>query len=188
LLLANDHQLAILLNLIIGFYLLSFYYFPTRLIEKFIMAANTAAVPSVVGGRPERRSPPPTASQSKRDRKRQVLLDRLAAMNEKFQRDRDTTYREQLQKIQLDTNLVQRFDPYDQRALEIISDLQKEHKESQAPTVNAESARSLLDMAGPKFLSFIEEVEDLIEVRDFQLTQSKVCPLSECAHSSQPIH
>ncbi|CAH0001636.1 unnamed protein product [Clonostachys byssicola] len=137
------------------------------------MAANTAAVPSVVGGRPERRSPPPTASQSKRDRKRQVLLDRLAAMNEKFQRDRDTTYREQLQKIQLDTNLVQRFDPYDQRALEIISDLQKEHRESQAPTVNAESARSLLDMAGPKFLSFIEEVEDLIEVRDFQLTQSK---------------
>ena len=95
-------------------------------------------------------------------------------MTEKFERERDMTYRDQLQKIQFDANLVQRFDPYDPRVLEVISEMQKEHHYTQGTPVNAESARSLLDMAGIKFTDFIEEVEDLVEIRDFNLTQSKV--------------
>jgi hypothetical protein len=137
------------------------------------MAANDAAAPSAVGGRADKRSPPPNA-QSKRDRKRQALSDKLNGMFDKLQREQDLTYRDQLQKIQLDTNLVQRFDPYDPRALEIIADLQREHDETQGPPVNAENGRSLLDMAGVPFLNFMEEVEDLVEIRDFHLTQSKV--------------
>lgn len=139
------------------------------------MAANDVATPSVLGGRADKRSPPPTA-QSKRDRKRQALSEKLSSMFDRLQRDQDQSYRDQLQKIQLDTSLVQRFDPYDPRVLEIIAELQSEHEAAQGPTVNAENARSLMDMAGLQFLSFIEEVEDLIEARDFGLTQSKVRP------------
>jgi hypothetical protein len=135
------------------------------------MAANEAGVPAV-GGRLDRRGSPP-ASQSKRDRKRQVLMDRLATMGDKFQRDRDGTHRDQLQKIQFETNLVQRFDPYAADALDTIAELQREHKEAQGSPVHAESARSVMDMASIRFPDFISEVEDLIEIRDFQFTQSK---------------
>ncbi|KAJ4271630.1 hypothetical protein NW762_000335 [Fusarium torreyae] len=136
------------------------------------MAANDAAAPANMGGRPDRRSPPP-ASQSKRDRKRQALIERLSSMTDKFHRERDMTYRDQLQKIQFDINLVQRFDPYDPKVLEVISELSREHTQTQGPPVNAEDARSLLDMAGIRFSDFIGEVEDLVELRDFGLSQSK---------------
>ena len=145
------------------------------------MAASERAVPPVAGGgKPDGRSPPTATtavvtSQSKRDRKRQVLLERLAAMSDRFQRDKNLTYRDQLQKIQFEMNLVQRFDPYDPRALETISELQKEYQEVQGNSVQADNARSLMDMAGIKFPDFLSDVEDLVETRDFQLAQSKVC-------------
>jgi len=137
------------------------------------MAANEAAALTNMANRSDRRSPAP-ASQSKRDRKRQALIERLSSMTDKFHRERDMTYRDQLQKIQFDINLVQRFDPYDPKVLEVISELQKEHTNTQGPPVNAEDARSLLDMAGIRFSDFVDEVEDLVEIRDFQLAQSKV--------------
>lgn len=146
------------------------------------MAANDAASSSGHAGKPDNMNrparSPPLASQSKRDRKRQALVDRLSDMSQRFQQEKDATYRDQLQKIQLDTSLVQRFNPYDPRALEIISDLKKEHAQNQGSPVNADRARSLMDMAGPKLLDFMAEVEDLIEIRDVQLTQSKVTLLS----------
>ena len=135
------------------------------------MAASDATVPTTMGGK----SDPPPASQSKRDRKRQLLVDRLTSMNDRFQREKDMTYRDQLQKIQTDINLVQRFDPYNPKALDLIADLQREHDQIHGAPVQAEGARSLLDMAGLKFHTFMEEIEDLIEIRDFQLTKSKVC-------------
>jgi hypothetical protein len=151
------------------------------------MAASEASVPAAVTGKAEgRRSPPATTTaQSKRDRRRQALMERLSTMNDKFQRERDMTYRDQLQKIQFDTSLVQRFDPYDPRALEVIGDLQTEHRQTQGPDVNHERARSLLDMAGIRFSDFIEDVEDLIEIRDFQLAQSKVC--TKCKPSGEAV-
>lgn len=102
-------------------------------------------------------------------------MDRLSNMGEKLQREKDLTYRDQLQKIQFEINLVQRFDPYDANVLDSISDLQIEHRQAQGPPVHAENARSLMEMAGIRFPDFIEEVEDLVELRDFQFTQSKVC-------------
>lgn len=95
-------------------------------------------------------------------------------MTDKFQREQDLAYRDQLQKIQYEISLVQRFDPYDRNALEVAAELQKEYKQTQGPPVHAESARSLMDMAGIKFPNFVDDIEDLIEIRDFQLTQSKV--------------
>lgn len=100
-------------------------------------------------------------------------MERLSSMTDKFHRERDMTYRDQLQKIQFDINLVQRFDPYDPKILQVIAELQREHTNTQGPPVNAEDARSLLDMAGIRFSDFMAEIEDLVEIRDFQLTQSK---------------
>lgn len=130
-------------------------------------------IASAVGVKLDRPSPA-AASQSKRDRKRQALADRLSALNDKLQRDRDLTYRDQLQKIQYEVGLVQRFDPYDSNALEKAAELLQEHRQAQGPPVLADGARSLMDMAGIRFPDFIDEVEDLIEIRDFQLVQSKV--------------
>lgn len=149
-----------------------------------VMAASDNAVPSALGGKAERRSPPPPAAQSKRDRKRQALMERLSSMTDKFQREQDMSYRDQLQKVQYEISLVQRFDPYDANALEMAAELQKEHKQTQGPPVHAENARSLMDMAGIKFPNFIDEIEDLVEIRDFQLTQSKVSNDSFSAISS----
>ena len=134
------------------------------------MAASEAVVPGAMS-KVDRRSPP---AASKRDRRRQIILERIAVLNEKFQRDKDFSYRDQLQKIQFEMNLVQRFDPYDPKVLDTISDMQQEHQQNQGLQTNAENARSLMDMAGIRFPDFIDNLEDLVEVRDFQLAQSKV--------------
>ncbi|KAL6884318.1 Sds3-like domain-containing protein [Trichoderma longibrachiatum] len=131
-------------------------------------------IASAAGVKMDRPSPAPApASQSKRDRKRQVLVERLSTMSDKMQRDRDLTYRDQLSKIQYEVGLVQRFDPYAVNALEKADELLREYRQAQGPPVLAEGARSLVDMAGIRFPDFMDEVEDLIEVRDFQLVQSR---------------
>ncbi|TQW00556.1 hypothetical protein V2A60_001631 [Cordyceps javanica] len=136
------------------------------------MATSDAGVTSALGGKADRRSPP-AASQSKRDRKRQALMDRLNSMSDKFQREQDPTYRDQLQKIQFELNLVQRFDPYEENPLDAADDLRKEHKQVLGPMANSDSARSMIDMAGIRFPEFMDDLEDLVEIRDFQLAQSK---------------
>jgi hypothetical protein len=137
------------------------------------MAANEQPVPTSAGAAPN-----PRAEQqvhSKRERKRIQLMEKLSVMSEKFNRDRDMTYRDQLQKIQVDTNLVQRIDPYASNALEVLAEMRKEHK-SESDTENlSDGARSLIFMAGIRFPEFIQAVEDHVEQRDFNLTRQKVC-------------
>lgn len=101
-------------------------------------------------------------------------MDRLGTMSEKFQREQDLTYRDQLQKIQFELNLVQRFDPYEENPLDAADELRKEHKQVLGPMANSDNARSMIDMAGIRFPEFMDELEDLVEIRDFQLAQSKV--------------
>jgi hypothetical protein len=127
---------------------------------------------------PNWRAEPP--AQSKRDRKRQQLTERLASLTEKFNRDRDMTYRDQLQKVQVDASLVQRLDPYAPQALENIAELRDEHQQTQPQgPASVEHARTLLGMAGPKFLQYLQDVEDAIEYRDYHLTRAKVCTLHD---------
>ncbi|PHH74208.1 hypothetical protein CDD80_3233 [Ophiocordyceps camponoti-rufipedis] len=113
------------------------------------------------------------SSQSKRDRKRQVVMERLAALTDKFQHDKDSAYRDQLQRIQLELNKLQKFDPYASNAVEVAGEVQREYKQATAMTVRAENARSLMDMAGLQFPQFMSDVQDVLEARDYQLTQSK---------------
>ena len=116
-------------------------------------------------------------SQSKRDKKRQLLTDRLAALSDKFGRDRDMIYREQLQKIQFDTNLVMRLDPYTDRPLDFLGQdrASRERELNRDPDPEGRGGgRGVLEMAGPTFQQWIQEIEDLVEERDAELTKQKV--------------
>jgi hypothetical protein len=142
------------------------------------MAANDVSMADVpLVPRPDRRmngSPPPTAL-SKRDKKRQMLADRLATLTEKFSRDRDRVYREQLQKIQVDTNLVMRVDAYAERPLDALEEEYRQLSQSNADADNRPGSRTLLEMAGPRFQDWILDIQDLIEERDYYLTKYTVC-------------
>jgi hypothetical protein len=122
-------------------------------------------------------SPP---AQSKRERKKQVINEKLAVLSDQMSRDRDRNYREELQKIQVDVNLVARVDPYADRPLDVI---QREIRElSQASANGADRPnRSLLEMAGPSFQDWVDQVEDLVETRDYEMTSQKVCERSQAA-------
>ncbi|KAI0013192.1 Sds3-like-domain-containing protein [Xylariaceae sp. FL0662B] len=116
-----------------------------------------------------RQSPPPP---SKRDKKRQILSERLAILADQFSRDKDKHYRDELHKIQVDVNLVGRVDPYADRPLD---EIHREYRELSQATNNGNNNgnRSLLEMAGPTFSEWVHQVEDLVENRDFELTSQK---------------
>lgn len=120
--------------------------------------------------------PPLAAAQSKRERKKQVIYEKLAALERDMGRDRDRSYREELQKIQADVHLVSRVDPYSDRPLDEID---RELQELSHSTANGtdRSNRTLLEMAGPSFQEWVEHVKDMLEVRDYELTSQKVCAL-----------
>lgn len=113
---------------------------------------------------------------SKRDKRRCLLVDRIAQLDEKIGRGgRDQLYREQLQRIQIDTNLVMRVDPYADRPLDgFEEDEQKLWKMPVGGEHHGGPPRSLLEMAGPRFRDWIQEIQDLVEARDFALTKYKV--------------
>lgn len=138
------------------------------------MATTEAIMADAPVHRPDRRvngSPPPT--QSKRDKRRQMLVDRLATLSEKLSKDRDQSYREQLHRIQIDTSLVMRVDPYVDRPLDGF-----EQDQQRLQQLNGDGDHSgpqtLLDRAGPRFSKWMEKVQDLIEQRDYMLTKYKV--------------
>jgi hypothetical protein len=96
-----------------------------------------------------------------------MLVDRLATLTEKLSKDRDQAFREQLHKIQIDTTLVMRVDPYVDGPLDAF--------EQDQLNGDADGPQTLLDRAGPRFAKWMEKVQDLVEERDYHLTKYKVC-------------
>ncbi|KAI1656601.1 Sds3-like-domain-containing protein [Daldinia decipiens] len=144
------------------------------------MAATESAQSSALAttsNKTTRTSPLP---QSKRDKRRQVVNDRLAVLADKFSRDKDKHYRDELHKIQIDVNLVGRVDPYADRPLDAIDREYREiqHATNAQQTTNASSngspKRSLLEMAGPTFSEWVHQIEDLVEHRDYEMTSHKI--------------
>ncbi|KAL1884372.1 hypothetical protein VTK73DRAFT_66 [Phialemonium thermophilum] len=112
----------------------------------------------------------PTQNLSKRDKKRQMLADRLAALSEKFSHERDQVYREQLHRIQVDTNLVMRVDAYADRPFDALEEEYRQHSLGLGDE-NRPGPRTLLEMAGPRFQDWIHQLQDLVEERDYYLTK-----------------
>jgi hypothetical protein len=103
-----------------------------------------------------------------------MLADRLAALTEKFSRDRDRVYREQLQKIQVDTNLIMRVDAYAERPFDALEEEHRQLSQSNGDAENRPGPRTLLEMAGPRFQDWIHGLQDLVEERDYYLTKYMV--------------
>ncbi|SPQ27486.1 6da68d2a-9cce-4762-b484-43a7aed9a9dc [Thermothielavioides terrestris] len=138
------------------------------------MATAEATMADAAAHRLDRRangSPPP--AQSKRDKRRQMLNERLNSLAEKLSKDRDQVYREKLHKIQIDTTLVMRVDPYADRPLDgFEQDLQR-LQQLNGDTDAQSGPQTLLDRAGPRFSKWMEKVQDLAEQRDYALTKYK---------------
>ncbi|KXX75199.1 hypothetical protein MMYC01_205539 [Madurella mycetomatis] len=138
------------------------------------MATAEATMADAPAHRSDRRangSPPPT--QSKRDKRRQMLVDRLATLSEKLNKDRDQAFREQLHKIQIDTALVMRVDPYVDRPLDGFEQDQQRLQQLNGDGDSHSGSQTLFDRAGPRFSKWMEKVQDLIEQRDYMLTKYK---------------
>jgi hypothetical protein len=143
------------------------------------MATTEATMADAPALRPDRRvngSPPPT--QSKRDKRRQMLADRLASLSDKFSKDKDQAFREQLHKIQIDTTLVMRVDPYVARPLDGFEQDQQRIQQYNGDLDGESGPQTLLERAGPRFSKWMEKVQDLVEQRDYALTKYKVCSYS----------
>ncbi len=147
-------------------------------------ALDAAHHPAAGTSKTARQSPQPQPAPSKRDKKRQVLSDRLSALSEQFNREKDRHYREELQKIQVDVSLVSRVDAYADRPLDQIDRERRDRELSQATNGasnnnnSGTSHRSLLEMAGPTFQEWLHEVEDLLETRDYDMTAQKVSAIT----------
>ncbi|KAI1780959.1 Sds3-like-domain-containing protein [Hypoxylon cercidicola] len=131
-------------------------------------SAQSSALATVnKAGRP---SPPPA---TKREKKRQVMNDRLALLQVKFSRDKDKHYRDELHKIQIDVNLLSRVDPYTDRPLDAIDREYRDMQQTMSSSGNGSPKRSLLEMAGPTFSEWVQQIEDFVEHRDYEMTCQK---------------
>lgn len=112
---------------------------------------------------------------SKRDKRRTMLADRLGEITKQFSQNRDLHYREQLQAIQIDMNLIMEADAYGKEPLKDQPD--------EIDTLVQDSIRSIRKSLGPippqragrLYADFAKEVNDAMEERDAALTIHKVC-------------
>lgn len=126
-------------------------------------------------------SPPPQQQISKRDKRRTMLSERLADITAQFSSNRDAHFREQLQAIQLDMNLIMSADVHDKLPL-------PDSGEEIFELVQRNMPRSMMKSSGPPpragrlYAEFAREVNDAIEERDSALTTHLVgpFPLSNC--------
>ena len=103
-----------------------------------------------------------------------MLADRLASLSDKLNKDRDQVFREYLHKIQIDTTLVMRVDPYIDRPLDSFEQDQQRLYQLNGDGDGQAGPQTLLDKAGPRFSTWMETIQDFVEQRDYALTKYKV--------------
>ncbi|KAK4166121.1 Sds3-like-domain-containing protein [Cladorrhinum sp. PSN259] len=114
---------------------------------------------------------PAQASQSKREKRRQLINDRVSQLGDSWTKNKDQAFREQLTRIQMDTSLVMRVDPYADRPLDSFEEDEQSLQHSNGDTNPAK--RTYLEMAGPRFFDWMISIQDLVEQRDYALTKYK---------------
>ncbi|KAI9811767.1 MAG: hypothetical protein M1827_005312 [Pycnora praestabilis] len=121
---------------------------------------------------------PPPQPLSKRDKRRNLLSDRLNDLTASFAQNRDTHYRQQLQALQIDMNLIMRAEPYSGTPLADTGDEIAEMVTSAVTGNNSHNGmngqrRSEGDgaaLAGRWYAKFAEDVNNAMEDRDAGLT------------------
>jgi hypothetical protein len=133
------------------------------------MARNRS--PSPVTAVDHAGSPQPAVS--KRDKRRNMLADKLSDMMTSFSDNRDSHYRAQLAALQADINLILKADPYTNKPLEDAGDEASELITSIMGTtaLTAPSAGTdYVAQCGKYYGRFVDSVNDAIEDRDRDLT------------------
>jgi hypothetical protein len=117
----------------------------------------------------------PPQPMSKRDKKRNLLAERLAEITAQFSANRDVHYREQLQALQIDMNLIMEADGHGREPLpntpaEIDELVQENIRKSMMKSIGPTAP----PRAGKVFADFAKEVNDSMEDRDAALVTHRV--------------
>lgn len=116
---------------------------------------------------------PPPHPQTKRDKRRTMLSDRLNDMVASFAENREVHYRAQMQAVQVDMNLIMHADPYannplEDSPLEIAEMITAGTGGSMQFTPEVHS--DYLARVGRFYEKFVDDVNSEMEKRDYQLT------------------
>ncbi|KAH8888364.1 hypothetical protein GQ53DRAFT_783845 [Thozetella sp. PMI_491] len=122
-------------------------------------------------------SPPPgNKPPSKKLKRDQMITDRLNSLSEEATRNPDPRFRELLQRIQVDSSLVQGLDVRSERPLDALEEEQLKMRIQNSAhnhPVNR-TPQTLLEMCGPKFEDFALLVQDLLEEKDYSISKAKL--------------
>ncbi|KAF2787047.1 hypothetical protein K505DRAFT_379846 [Melanomma pulvis-pyrius CBS 109.77] len=115
----------------------------------------------------------PQPQVSKRDKRRNMLAEKLAEMMASFSDNRDSHYRAQLAALQADINLILKADPYANKPLdddgEEASELIAQIMGSNVPSAPS-AGTDYIAQVGKHYARFVEAVNDAMEERDYNLT------------------
>ncbi|KAF2765639.1 hypothetical protein EJ03DRAFT_319037 [Teratosphaeria nubilosa] len=123
-------------------------------------------------------SPSPEASHAphpptKRDVRRNRIMERLQTMIDSFNSNQHQHYRAQLQAAQVDMTLILRADPYESGPLDDsgaeIQRLVQSTMGQQGIGGDEAVQRDFLAMAGKRYADFVEDVNECLEERDTEL-------------------
>lgn len=123
----------------------------------------------------------PQPQPSKRDKRRNMLAEKLSEMMAAFSDNRDNHYRAQLAALQADINLIMKADPYKNEPLEDngqeASELIAQIMGNNIPTAPS-AGTDYVAQCGKHYSRFVDAVNDAMEERDYNLTMLYVCSAS----------
>jgi hypothetical protein len=113
---------------------------------------------------------------SKRDKRRTALQERLQELTAQFSHNRDIQFRQQLHALQCDMTLINNADPYGPGPLLDTADSIAALIEE---TVGGGSkfAKEMAGLAGSWYSRFVQQVNQVKETRDANLTATMVSQL-----------
>ena len=121
----------------------------------------------------------PQPQPSKRDKRRNMLAEKLAEMMATFSDNRDSHYRAQLAALQADINLIMKADPYANQPLEDsneeAAELVSQIMGNNVPTAPS-AGTDYIAQCGKHYSRFVDAVNDAMEERDYNLTMLWVSP------------
>lgn len=126
----------------------------------------------------------PQPQPSKRDKRRNMLAEKLSEMMATFSDNRDSHYRAQLAALQADINLIMKADPYKNEPLEDngqeASELIAQIMGNNIPTAPS-AGTDYVAQCGKYYSRFVDAVNDAMEERDYNLTMLYVRSASSLA-------
>ncbi|KAF2130430.1 hypothetical protein P153DRAFT_395843 [Dothidotthia symphoricarpi CBS 119687] len=116
----------------------------------------------------------PQPQPSKRDKRRNMLAEKLSDMVASFSDNRDSHYRAQLHALQADINLIMKADPYANKPLddggEEASELIAQIMGTSAVPTAPSAGTDYIAQCGKHYSRFVDAVNDAMEERDYNLT------------------